>query len=72
MGSTSGAITLIMVAIILSLITLIVPLDTMVHIQSVLNTFIAYYIYALILGLIVSTIMVVFLGILSLIRGKGF
>ena len=70
-GSTSGAIALIIVAIILSFITMLMPPDMIAQVQSVMNTFISNYAYALILGLIVSIIMVVLLGILLLIRSKG-
>ena len=70
-GSIHGAVALIAVALILSLATMIIPEDMVMQIQSAMNTFIAYYVYALILGLIMSVIMTMFGGLVSLIRGKG-
>jgi len=43
----------------------------MVQIQGAMNTFVTYYIYALVLGLIMSVIMTVCFGLLSIVRGKG-
>jgi hypothetical protein len=70
-GATSGAIALIAAAFLLSLASVIIPADVTAQIQGVMNTFVAYYIYALILGLIMSLIMTVCFGVVSLIRGKG-
>jgi hypothetical protein len=70
-GATSGAVTLIIVALLVSLASTIIPDDLMLQIQRVMNTFVTYYAFALALGLIASIIMVVCFGLLSLIRGKG-
>ena len=70
-GSTSGAITLIIAALILSLVLGTLGIDVAAQIQSAANTFIAYYIYALVLGLCMSIVMTLFLGVLSIMRGKG-
>jgi hypothetical protein len=70
-GATSGAVTLIIVAVLLSLATAIIPANIVAATQSAMNTFVVYYSYALALGLIVSMIMTVCLGFISVIRGKG-
>jgi len=70
-GATSGAVALILAAFVFSLASAIIPSDVMEQIQGAMNTFVAYYIYALVLGLIVSLIMTVCFGVVSLIRGKG-
>jgi hypothetical protein len=70
-GATSGAVALIIAAFLLSLASVIIPADVMAQIQGVMNTFVAYYIYALVLGLIVSIVMTACFGVVSLIRGKG-
>jgi hypothetical protein len=70
-GATSGAITMIIIAFLLSLSSVLIPIEIMAQIQNAMNTFVTYYIYALILGLIISVIMTVCFGLISLIRGKG-
>lgn len=67
-GATSGAVALVITASILSLVSTFIPEDTTIQIQSVMNTFVTYYIYALVLGLIMSIIMTVCFGLLSLIK----
>jgi hypothetical protein len=70
-GATSGAITLIIFAFLLSLASAIIPEDIMTQIQTGMNTFVTYYSYALMLGLCINIIMTVCFGLISLIRGKG-
>jgi len=70
-GSTSGAAALIIAAFILSLVSAVIPDGVISQIQNIMNTFVAYYIYALVLGLIMNIIMTVLFGTMSLIRGKG-
>ena len=69
-GATSGAVTLMIAAVVVSLASVVIPVDAMASIQGALNTFVTYYIYALALGLIMSILMTVCLGIISLIRSK--
>lgn len=70
-GATSGAITMIIVAVGLSLVSAVIPVYTVAQIQRVMNTFVTYYFYALILGFIMSIAMALCFGLISLIRGKG-
>jgi hypothetical protein len=70
-GATTGAITLILATAGMSLATVIMSVAVKTLIQGVMNTFVTYYIYALILGLIASIIMTICFGLVSLIRGKG-
>ncbi|MDR2559010.1 MAG: hypothetical protein LBC86_05650 [Oscillospiraceae bacterium] len=70
-GATSGAITLTIVAALLSLVSVIMPIGVMAMIQSAMNTFVTYYIYALVLGLIMSIIMTVCFCLMLFIRGRG-
>jgi hypothetical protein len=70
-GATSGAVTLLITAALLSLASMAIPDETMLYIQGAMNTFVTYYIYALVLGLIMSIIMTVCFGLVSLARGKG-
>jgi hypothetical protein len=70
-GSIHGAIALIMLAFMLSLTSFIIPNNVMLQIQGGMNTFVTYYIFALVLGLIMSIIMTVCFGLASLARGKG-
>ena len=69
-GAASGAITLIIAAFILSLISVAIPADAMSQIQGAMNTVVTYYIYALILGLTMSVIMTVCFALVSVLRGK--
>jgi len=69
-GATSGAITLVIVAAALSISSILIPTDLVAAIQSAMNTFVTYYIYALMLGLIINVIMTVCFGVVSLFRGK--
>jgi phosphotransferase system glucose/maltose/N-acetylglucosamine-specific IIC component len=70
-GATSGAVSLIIVALLISLVSVIIPVNALVQIQGAMNTLVTYYVFALILGLIISIGMTLFLGLLSLVRGKG-
>ena len=70
-GAASGAIALMVTASVLSLASTAMPGDWVTRIQGGMNTFITYYIYALVLGLIMSLIMTAFFGLMSLVRGKG-
>jgi hypothetical protein len=70
-GATSGAVALITVAFLISLASAVIPDDVVKQVQGVMNTLVTYYIYALILGLIVSVFMTMCFGLMSLIRGKG-
>jgi len=70
-GSVSGAIALMLVALVFSLASAIIPSNIVMQIQSTLDTFVTYYTYALILGLIMSVILTICFGLMSLIRGKG-
>jgi hypothetical protein len=70
-GAASGAITLIITASALSLASSAIPGDWVARIQGGMNTFVTYYIYALVLGLIMSLIMTACFGLASLVRGKG-
>ena len=65
-GATSGAITLIIAAFVFSLASALIPSAIAELIENTLNTFAAYYIYALALGLAVSVIMTICFGLLSL------
>lgn|GEM_PF-1995236 len=69
-GATSGAITLAIVALLVSLATAVIPENAVLQIQSTMNTFVTYYVFALALGLIAGIVMAVCFGLLSVIRGK--
>ena len=70
-GATSGAVAILMVALFLSFAAAAAPAETMALVEERAGTFIAYYIYALTLGLIMSLAMTMCFGLLSLVRGKG-
>lgn len=70
-GATAGALGLALVTLIISLASMVFPANIMVQIQSTMNTFVTYYAFALALGLIVSILMTIGFGLLSLIRGKS-
>ena len=69
-GAASGAVALIITAFIISLASEIIPDDVVSQTQVTMNTFVTYYIYSLILGLIVSIVMMICLCLLSIIRGR--
>ncbi|MCL2225825.1 MAG: hypothetical protein FWB96_12730 [Defluviitaleaceae bacterium] len=69
-GATSGAVVLVLIAAVLSVGSVVIPQNLVVQIQTVMNTFVTYYVFALVMGLIVSVAMAISLYVLSLIRGK--
>ena len=68
-GATSGAVALIILALILSFASALIPENMIAQIQSTMNTFVTYYVFALILGLIFSILMTILFGLMSLVRG---
>jgi len=70
-GATSGAVTLLIVALILSVASDYIPVNVMAQMQGAMTTFVTYYVYALILGLVINGIMTLCFGLLSLLRGRG-
>ena len=70
-GATSGAVALIITATLLSLSAMVIPDNVVVQVQGAMNTFVTYYVYALVLGLIMSFIMTMCFGVVSLVRGKA-
>jgi H+/gluconate symporter-like permease len=70
-GSIHGAFALIATALVASLATVVIPEEVVWQIQGAMNTFVTYYIYALVLGLIMSVIMTIIGGVMSIVKGKG-
>ena len=70
-GATSGAIAMIFIATVMSLVSIILRADIVAAIQSAMNTFVTYYIYALVLGLVMSLIITACFGLVMVIRGRG-
>jgi hypothetical protein len=69
-GATSGAVMLILLAIIVSFISAAISVDMVNQVQVTMNTLVTYYIFALLLGLIVNIAVTVFFCFLSIIRGR--
>jgi hypothetical protein len=69
-GSISGAITLLIAASVLSLVSVIIPTGIVATIQSAMNTFVTYYIYALALGLLANIIMTMCFGVVAFLQKK--
>jgi len=67
-GAVSGVITLILLSLLLTIVSLVIPADIMTQIQGSLNTFIAYYSFALLLGLVVNIIMTICFALVSLVK----
>jgi len=70
-GAVSGALTFVIIAFILSVATVLIPIDTVAQVQTIINSFVTHYIFVLALGLIISLATTLCFGLLSLLRGKG-
>jgi len=69
-GAALGAVSLAGAVLMLSFVFDFIPDGMMAQILNILNTFVVYYTYALILGLVMSTAMTACLSPVSLVRRR--